>query len=243
MPKPRSRVIPRHIDVHCVDTSVDFSALPSLLEAKLMAQPDLGLFLNATKGLIRIGGLDMYGDILIQPASEKNPRKLLVAFRQGDRAKLDVLLISSPEIWASVLRPAAPTTTPGTALLHFLQHDLIIEFVDRVQISDRALEDAFCCRDFLGLSDLRLKLVELHGRARKPESIESIVWADYNPKELRAAAQADTPHTILHRGTKIVLYLSEPLKQSRGSSLTLRLALCPKHHAYIIGTLIEYTHA
>jgi hypothetical protein len=243
MPKPRSRVIPRHIDVHCVDTSVDFPALPSLLEAKLTAQPDLGFFLNATKDLIRVGGLDMYGDILIRPASEKHPRKLIVAFRQGDRAKLDALLASSSEIWLGAPRPAAPTTTPGTALLNFLQHDLIIECVDRVRISDRALEDAFCCRDFLGLSDLRLKLVELHGQARKPESIESILWADYSPKELRAAARANTPHTILHDGMKYVLYLNESLKQRRGSSLTLRLALCPKHRAYVIGTLIEYSDA
>jgi hypothetical protein len=59
----------------------------------------------------------------------------------------------------------------------------------------------------------------------------------------RAAARANTPHTILHDGMKYVLYLNESLKQRRGSSLTLRLALCPKHRAYVIGTLIEYSDA
>lgn len=235
MSYPRSRVSDRHLDVLVGKTQMTLPALAAALETQLEAKPELGLFLNATDSLIRLGGVDLHGDILIRASHPDAAGSLLVAYRQGDRAALDALRAATPAIWQ--LSSCPPAVTANLSLFNFVQFEAILGPYERVEFSDRAQEDAFCCRDFKALAALRRKLAELNERAGRPHDLVGILWEDYKHHDLLAEAEA--PLTVMHLGEKVPVCLRKRINTRRGSSLTLHFTLRPDRRVCVIGALTE----
>lgn len=239
MSYPRSRVSDRHLDVLRAETQLTLPALSNALEAQLEAKPELGLFLVSEPGLIRLSGLDLHGDILIRASHPESAEALLVAHRQGDRRVLDALMAATAASWTVSSR--APSTAEGLGLLNLAQYDVVLGPYERIEFSDRAQEDAFCCREFAALAAMRRKLAELNERASRPHDLVGILWEEYNYKDI--LAEVDTPHTILHRGEKLVLCLRKRISTRKGSSLTIHFTLRPERRACVIGALTERRRA
>lgn len=235
MSYPRSRLTDRHLDVLRAESRLSLPALADALEAQLEARPELGLFVVTEPGLVRLSGLDLHGDILIRASHPESAEALLVAHRLGDRPILDALMAATAASWAPSGR--APSASEGLALLNFIRHDLVLGAIERIEFADRALEDAFRCRDFAALTALRRKLADLSARAGRPHDLVDILWDEYNCKDI--LAEHDTPHTILHRGEKLVLCLRQRINTRKGSSLTIHFTLRPERRACVIGALTE----
>jgi hypothetical protein len=241
MSQPRSSISDRHLDVLVAETQMTLPALATALEAQLEAKPELGLFLNATDSLIRIGGVDLHGDILIRPSNDENAGSLLVAYRQGDRATLANLKAATATIWQ--LSNCPPSATEGLGLFNFVRFDAILGPYERVEFADRAQEDAFCCRDFRALAALRRKLTELNERASRPHDLVGILWEDFNYKDYLAETNAQTPHTVMHHGEKVSVCLRKRINTRRGSSLTLHFTLRANRRVCVICALTERPNA
>lgn len=216
---------------------MNLPALAAALQVRLEAQPELGLFLNATDTLIRVGGLDLHGDILIRTAHPESALSMLVAHRQGDRPALDAMMAAAADMLAMSTR--APAESEGLTLLSFLQSETVASCYNQVEFSDRALEDAFGCREYVALSGLRRKLAELNERARRPHDLVGIIWEEYNYRDILAETHANTPHTVLHRGEKVVVGLRKRINTRRGSSLALHFTLRADRRVCVIGALTE----
>lgn len=234
MSKPRPHVTARHLAVHRLDSALPFPGLDGALEAALAERVELGLFVDPAPGLIRIGGLRLRGDILIRPERPGEERRLLIACRHGDRATLAALVEAMGGAWTRSDRGPAPEE--GLALLDFLQSDSVVACAQRVEFAERALEDAFGCR-FAALDDLRRKVAELNGRALSEEGLLQLIKCD--DSGFGDWFDCPAPSLVLHRGEKVLLYLREKLRERRGPTLTLHLALRPGRRACVVGALTE----
>lgn len=232
MKKPQPKPKAHHLVVERIDSTLPFSALAEVLEACLTGVSDGELFVDPCDGLVRVGGLRLRGDVLIRPEHPGEEHRLLVAFRQGDRARIGPLFTAMAAVWRNSDRK--PSEQEGLALLNFLQGDSVIEHLRQVEVSSRAVEDAFGCR-FDDLDKLRMRLVDLNGQAICP--LDWIADDDsapaYDPKS------TEPLRVVLHRGKKEVLFLRERLESRGGRGLTLHLTLGLGRRAYLLGSLAE----
>ena len=235
MSHPHPHVSDRFLDVLHFKSRLTLSALAAALEEQLKARPELGLFINESDSLIRIGGVDLHGDFLIRPSNQENERSLLVAYRQGDRAALEELRKSTSSIWQISSCPHSAAASLG--LLNLVQYEVILGPYNRIEFTERAQEDAFCCREFKALAALRRRLAELNERAARAHDLVGIVWNDCKYKEM--LAEVATPTVVLHKGEKVRVCLRKRINTRRGSSLTLHFTLRPNRRVCLIGALTE----
>lgn len=236
MPKSRSHVTARHLVIHRLDSTVPFPAIARCLESHLEARPELGLFLDPAEGLVRVGGLDLHGDILIRPESTGRDHRLLVACRHGDRGSLESLMNAMATLWTRSDR--APAAREGLGLLNFLQSDPLPACLDRVEFADRAIEDAFACR-FVGLGELRRALIRLHGKMGDITALLEILSIEIDDRRRLWSEPPKAPSVILHNGKRRMLCLKEEIMGAKGSRLTLHLDVCARRKRCIVGALSE----
>lgn len=234
MKKPQPKPKAHHLVVGRVDSTLPFSALAEVLEACLAGVSDGELFVDPCDGLVRVGGLRLRGDVLIRPEHPGEEHRLLVAFRHGDRARIGPLFTAMAAVWRNSDRQ--PSEQEGLALLNFLQGDSVIEYLRQVEVSSRAVEDAFGC-SFSALRNLRMKLVELNGRALGQAGHDLLLDDDtglaYDPAALAA------PSVVLHGGKRQTLNFREYVSAPRDAVLTLHMRRGLGRGAYLIGAITE----
>lgn len=234
MSKSRPQLAARHLVVHRLDSTLPFASLAAALEAHLQVRPELGLFVDAEEpAILRVGGIDLRGDILIRPETPGRDKRLLVACRNGDNSRLEAVLTAMNPLWTRSGR--APSPREGLALLDFLQSDVVVACLDRIHFAERAIEDAFSCR-FRAVDTLRREIVRLHSRALLPLRMMDLI-EDGGPcmihfENLRA------PRVVLHGGEKVRLDIQEEV-HARGQVLTLHHSYHPPTRSCVIGALTE----
>ena len=224
----------RHLVVHRLDSTLPFDVIAGMLEAHLAVRPELGLFVEAEQlGLVRIGGLDLRGDILIRPESPGRGNRVLVACRQADADTLEEVLKAMGPMWTRSDR--APSPREGLALLDFLQSDAVLACLDRIHIAERAVEDAFSCR-FSSVDALRREIVCLHSRSLM--RFRMLELFDENGPCMIHLENLIAPSVILHEGEKVSLGIRHEV-HVRGAVLTLHHSYDPKTRSCVIGALTE----
>ena len=234
MKKPNSKPKAHHLVVRRIDSTLPFPALAAVLEACLEGRSDGELFVDPSDGLVRVGGLRLRGDVLIRPECAGEEHRLLVAHRHVDQKRVEPVFSAMAAVWRDSDRQ--PSSREGLALLEFLQGDSVIGHLRMVEISSRAVEDAFGCR-FSALRDLRMKLVELNGRAMGQVDHDLLLDDDtglaYDPAALAA------PKVVMHAGKRQVLDSREYVSAPRDAVLTLHVRRVRCHGAYLIGAITE----
>lgn len=234
MSKSRPQLAARHLVVHRLDSTLPFASVATALESHLQVRPELGLFVDADEPrLLRVGGIDLRGDILIRPETPGRDKRLLVACRNGDSAKLEAVLAAMNPLWTRSDR--APSPREGLALLDFLQGDVVVACLDRIHFTDRAVEDAFSCR-FTAVDTLRREIVSLHSR-----SLMRLRMMDLHEENGPCMIHLENliaPKVILHEGRKLYLGIQEEV-HSRGRILTLHYSYHPGKRSCVIGALTE----
>ncbi len=231
MSKFRPRPKAGHLEVRRIDTPLPFAEWAGEVERRLAGRPELGLFADPGERLLRVGGLGLRGDILIRREQAECESRLLLASRRGDRAAVEAL--------AGAMGPAMreradePSPREGLALLGFLQSDLILECARHVEISGRALEDAFSC-GFDGLDELRMRLADLNGEAMLGKRAVPMIHCDGGMSHAEIAAGA--PFAILHRGRRLFLGRTERLRTPR-ARLAVHVAMVPESRLCVVGAL------
>lgn len=234
MSQSRPKLAARHLVVHRIDSTLPFAATAGALEAHLAVRPELGLFVDAEQyGLVRIGGIDLRGDILIRPESTGRDKRVLVACRQADADKLEAVLKAMDPLWTRSAR--APSRRDGLALLEFLQSDVVLACLDRIHVADRAVEDAFSCR-FASVDTLRREIVCLHSRSLM--RFRMIELFDENGPCMIHLENLIAPKVILHEGEKVSLGIRHEV-HARGAVLTLHHSYDPRTRSCVIGALTE----
>lgn len=224
----------RHLVVHRLDSTLPFDVIAGMLEAHLAVRPELGLFVDAEQlGLVRIGGIDLRGDILIRPESPGRGKRLLVASRQGDAGALEAVIKAMEPNWTRSDR--APSPRDGLALLDFLQSDAVVACLDRIHVAERAVEDAFSCR-FSAVDTLRREIVCLHSRSLM--RFRMLELSDENGPCMIHLENLLAPSVILHEGVKVSLDIRHEV-HARGAVLTLHHSYDPRTRSCVIGALTE----
>lgn len=191
-----------------------------------------GLMVDAeTPGLIRLSGTDLHGDILIRSAEAGG--RLVAHFRRGDRPVFQGLLGTLGGAWTPA-RPAKDEP-PVPCLLDALQ-DSPSCTRRRMEIADRALEDAALC-GFKDADQLTLFLLQLDlGQIADllgPDEDE----AEPGPEAARGSLTG-TARVVLHRGRKVRLNLVEVLAgKTEDVDLEVHYARLPGRSRYLIGAL------
>ena len=224
----------RRLVVHRLDSTLPFDVVAGMLEAHLAVRPELGLFVDAEQlGLVRLGGIDLRGDILIRPESPGRGKHVLVACRQGDSGTLEAVLRAMEPMWTRSGR--APSPREGLALMDFLQADAVVAGLDRIRVAERAVEDAFSCR-FSAVDTLRREIVRLHSRSRMRFRMLELLHE--NGPCMVHVENLVAPSVILHGGEKVCLGIRHEV-HARGAVLTLHHSYDPRTLSCVIGALTE----
>ena len=226
-------ILTRHIDT----TLTLAAAADKLLEAtqKNPLLDNLYLDDNAD-GLLRIGGPELRGDILVRPAKEKG-EGVVAHFRQGDRPVFRALVAATEGGWT--VRRRQPASTEGLDLLEFIQDGHRVGRCKKIQFAESALEDALRC-EFDEVDALIRFLVELEVHGDDEHVLDDTPEGPEPSLEAVRKSLAGTERVILHGGRRVILRRREVLEGRRNDlNLVVQYARLPGRRGFVIGGLAD----
>ena len=229
---PRT-ILTRHLD----STLPLAEAAAKLLEATQRNPLLANLYLDDTsRDLLRIGGPDLGGDILIRPGKEKE-KGVLAHFRQGDRPVFRALVAATEGGWT--VRRRQPASTEGLDLLEFIQDGHRVSRCKKIQFAEAALEDALGC-EFDEVDLLIRFLVELEVHGDDGPVLDDTPEGPEAGLEAVRRSLAGTARIILHHGRRLALRERQVLEGRRNDiNLVVLYARLPKGRGFVIGGLAD----
>ncbi len=226
-------ILTRHID----STLTLAAAADKLLEATQINPLLDNLYLDdSSGGLLRIGGPDLRGDILVRPARDKG-EGVVAHFRQGDRPVFRALVAATEGGWT--VRRRQPASTEGLDLLDFIQDAHRVSRCRRIQFADAALDDALGC-EFEEVDALVRFLVELEVHGEDEPILDDTPRGAEPSLEAVRKSLAGTERVILHGGRRIVLRHRQVLEGRRNDlNLVVHYARLPGRGGFVIGGLAD----
>jgi hypothetical protein len=226
-------ILTRHIDT----TLTLAAAANRLLEATQKNPLLANLYLDESSGgLLRIGGPDLRGDILIRAAREKE-EGVVAHFRQGDRPVFRALVAATEGGWT--VRRRQPASTEGLDLLEFIQDTHRVSRCKKIQFAESALEDALGC-EFVEVDVLIRFLIELEVHGDDDPVLDDTPQAPEPSLEAVRKSLAGKERVILHGGRRLVLQRREVLEGRRNDlNLVVHYTRLPGRRGFVIGGLAD----
>lgn len=226
---------PRYLLTRHLATTLDLAeSARRLLDATLRDGPLCGLMVDdGAAGLLRLGGVDLQGDILVRPGLAEG--KLVAHYRRGDRKVFQSTVEALGGAWTPGRAAADGEGLAGQFLLDVLQDSPVCPR-RHLQVSDRALEDAATCgfkdADQLALFLLNLDLDEI-GDPFGPGESEAEPSLDAVRQSLTGTARV-----VIHRGRKVRLDRVSTLEgKTEDIDLLIHHARLPGPRRHLIGAL------
>jgi hypothetical protein len=226
-------ILTRHLDA-----TLPLAAAAAKLLESTQTNPLLdNLYVDdSATGLLRIGGPDLRGDILIRLSADKEGA-VLAHFRQGDRPVFRALVAATEGGWT--VRRRQPASTEGLDLLEFIQDAPRLGRCRKIQFSETAAEDALGC-SFDEIDLLIRFLVELEVHGDDEPALDDTPEGHEPSLEAVRKSLAGTERIILHRGRRLVLRRREVIEGRRNDlNLIVHYARLPRGQGYVIGGLAE----
>lgn len=226
---------PRYILTRHIDTRLSLAESTLRISRATQTRPELAnLFVDDESGgpdLVRLGGTDLHGDILIRESEEAG--RLALHFRRGDRGAVRAVIESLGGDWVVGRRPRRQEE--GISLLDLIQDVERPRRRSRVVFSDRALEDAATCDfgdgELLAMFLLRLGLEDIAECADEPDGPSSALEAVRH-------YLTDTDRVVIHEGRRVLLDQREVIGgKSEDIDLVVHYALLPGSRRHLIGAL------
>lgn len=227
-PNPNSEVLTRTFR-----TTLNAEDLQHKVTEAVATLPSLNscFVAEAPRGMIRVCGLDLVGDLLLRTRTRGSSRRVDIFFRRVDRPVFSAIV----ESLGSDLKPTSPDAgSRPSKLAEHVQSDRDMDGLGKVIFTESAMDSALLCEfaETRKLIDFSVSL-RMRGRQIKEGLLEE------SPEEA-APDPAHRDHVVLHRGRKVALsHRVTLLGRTSDLNLTAHCAWLPRERAFLVGWFSE----